>query len=71
MSVADSPSHSPSNKHDLTLSRHDWEIVDHALEDVHLKEVKAELTVPSPGIPPAIFGAGGPMLAALAYMNAR
>ena len=47
----------PSPKPSPPLTSHDWAIVDHALEDVHLQELKAEL---SPE-PPATFGAGGPM----------
>ena len=54
MSEADTPEERKQPSPPLT-SR-DWAIVDHALEDVHQKEM---LTVPTD--PPALFGAGGPM----------
>ena len=49
------------------LTNQDLARVENALEDMHIKETKADA---DPNIPPATFGAGGPM-SVLAWLGER
>ncbi|KAJ3558630.1 hypothetical protein NM688_g811 [Phlebia brevispora] len=59
----------PTDKHPYPpLTQRDWALVDHALEDMSLKESKSDSD--SLNVPPAVFGAGGPMLKQFDQSNA-
>lgn len=56
MSSIDTPT---ENKPYPPLTQREWAAVDHALEDMNMKDSKPDME--SLNVPPVAFGAGGPM----------
>lgn len=56
MSAADTPT---EKKPYPPLTQREWAIVDHALEDMNLRQSKSDSDTLT--VPPVAFGAGGPM----------